>query len=154
MKFTEDHYTKNTKEAQELLLNRGFKTFSPYILDSKIFSYLCVNDFTICGTDNMSGHYKIELYCYDGDFHETPKKETKITRPTLAELLQIDQLTLAYLQNKLTWRESLEYQLERFYEIKKTIAEQLDYTNPEYSELLRLIKYYDGAIEDVKGNLC
>ena len=150
MKPTNKHYIKNTKEAQELLLKMGYKQYSDFTFSNH--TYLSFHGLWIHGLLNNIGLK--ELYCYDGDFHETPKQETKITRPTLAELLQIDELTLTYLQNKLTWRESLEYQLEKFKQIKEKLAKQLNSTNPEYNELLRLIKYYDGAIEDVKGNLC
>lgn len=155
MELTEGYHTANTQEAKELLLSRGYKPTSELTFTHSVYNYLTrpTTSRRIIGTVGIP-HNSTELYCYDEDFHETPKQEAKITRPPLAELLQIDELTLTYLQNKLTWKESLEYQLDKFTAIKKNLAEQLDSTKDNYSELLRQIKYYDGAIEDVKGNLC
>ena len=162
MKFTTEHYTKNTREARNLLMDSGYK---PYSIGTFDLTYLTItSDGYICGTTPREGFIRSnnlkELYAYEGAFHDTEKspilckQRTKLKRPTLSELLKIDNETLKQLQEKLTWKEALEYQLSRFYKIKKSLAEQLDSTNPEYSELLRLIKYYDGAIQDTKDNLC
>ena len=152
MRFTASHYTKNTREARKLLIESGYKPYTTGTFDS---TYVTItSDGYIYGTTPREGVISNlkELYAYDGRFHEVQKSTIK--RPTLSELLKIDNETLKQLQEKLTWKEALEYQLSRFYEIKKSLAEQLDIDNPEYSELLRLIKYYDGAIQDTKDNLC
>ena len=154
MKPTNKHCIKNTKEAQELLLSMGYYPHSDSTFDIDRYAYISVFSNTIGGRIKEELGNRLELYCYDGDFHETPKEDNKIKRPTLAELLQIDEVTLKYLQSNLTWGESLKYQLERLTTIKKELADKLSFSDPSYSELLRLIKYYDGAIEDVKGNIC
>jgi hypothetical protein len=90
MKLTDKHMTKNTPEAQQLLVAQGYRPFTSRTFTEE-YCYLTVDaDGTILGLpeydpglvelycyDPEYDPYLVELHCYEGDFHEQPKKDRK-----------------------------------------------------------------------------
>jgi hypothetical protein len=74
-------------------------------------------------------------------------------RPDMHELLRIDKEVCKRLMNKLTVAEFLEFQLSRYRTIIKGLSTELSQHNPNYSDVLRKISYYAGAVRDAEHNL-